>query len=164
MEMQEAKFFRWLTRFEMAGVTVTLGLMTVVVFLQVFFRFVIKGSLPWSEELSRYLMIWAVFFGASMGAKSGAHIGVEAFTRLFPRSARKAAILIAGFFSVLFCIIIFFLSAKVVGAIYKTGQVSPAMEMPMYWAYLAVPVGSIMMAVRFLQATAIKWKKEGGNA
>ena len=36
---------------------VMLAVMSVVVFLQVIFRFVIKASLPWSEELSRYLLV-----------------------------------------------------------------------------------------------------------
>ncbi len=161
MEKEQSKFFQWLDMSEKTAVTILLGAMIIVVFLQVFFRFVIKGSLPWSEELSRYLMVWAVFIGASMGAKAGAHIGVGAFVSLFPKKLRMVAVLLSGFLSVLFCLIILVLSFKVVLSIKAAGQLSPAMEIPMYWAYLAVPVGMLLMGIRFIQATVGKFKEEG---
>jgi len=163
MEEVQSKFFAWLDKLEKAAVTTLLSAMTIVVFLQVFFRFVIKGSLPWSEELSRYLMVWAVFIGASMGAKVGAHIGVGAFVSLFPKEIRRAAIIFSGLLSVLFCLIILVLSVKVVISIKLAGQISPAMEIPMYWAYLAVPVGMLLMGIRFIQATVCKFKEEGAT-
>ena len=52
--------------------------MSVIIIYQVFSRFVLEASLPWSEELTRYLMIWAVFIGASLALRNGALIGVEA--------------------------------------------------------------------------------------
>ena len=42
---------------------VMLAVMSVVVFMQVVFRFLIKSSLPWSEELSRYLLVYITYFG-----------------------------------------------------------------------------------------------------
>ncbi len=161
MDLKIARLSLWLDRFEKGAVTALLGTMIVVVFLQVFFRFVIKGSLPWSEELSRYIMVWAVFFGASMGAKSGAHIGVEVFVNLFPPNVRRAMTIVSGLLTQTFCVMVLVLSLQVVFSIYEMGQVSPAMEIPMYIPYLAVPVGAVMMSIRFMQATYAKWKKEG---
>jgi len=145
----------WLDWFEKTAVTALLGTMILVVFLQVIFRFVLKGSLPWSEELARYVMVWAVFIGASMGAKSGAHIGVGALVKLFPRGWRKSLVVVSASFSVVFCAVVFYLSAKVVLNIFMSGQVSPAMEIPMYLAYAAVPVGILLMGVRFVEAAVI---------
>ncbi len=161
MESRLAIFFHWLDRFEKGAVTVLLGTMTIVVFLQVFFRFVLKGSLPWSEELARYVMVWAVFFGASMGAKTGAHIGVEAFVNFFPNNIRRSMIIVSAVFTQIFCAFVFVLSLQVVVSISEMEQVSPAMEIPMYIPYIAVPVGAILMSVRFMQAAVTKWKTEG---
>jgi TRAP-type C4-dicarboxylate transport system permease small subunit len=160
MEMRLARLSQWLDKFEKGAVTVLLGTMTIVVFLQVFFRFVVKGSLPWSEELSRYVMVWAVFFGASMGAKTGAHIGVEAFVNFFPQKIKRSMIIISAGFTQIFCVLVFVLSLQVVIRIYQMGQVSPAMEIPMYIPYLAVPVGAVLMSIRFLQASVGKWNSE----
>lgn len=151
-----SKLLSYLDKLQTAIVVVALSGMIVVVGLQVFFRFVVKGSLPWSEELARYLMVWTVFIGASLGAKEGAHIGVEAFVRLLPKSMYKAACVLAGIISIVFCIVVTFLSLKVVNNIYLSGQLSPAMEIPIYWAYLAIPVGMILMAISFLQAVVEK--------
>lgn len=154
----EPKLLSFLDKLQTGIVVVALGGMIVVVGLQVFFRFVVKGSLPWSEELARYFMVWAVFIGASLGAKEGAHIGVEAFVRLLPKPLYKVACILAGIISIVFCIVVTFLSVKVVNNIYLSGQLSPAMEIPMYWAYLAMPVGMILMAISFLQAVVEKFR------
>ena len=37
---------------------------TLVVTMQVVCRYLLKDLPPWSEELSRYLFIWAIFMGA----------------------------------------------------------------------------------------------------
>jgi C4-dicarboxylate transporter DctQ subunit len=161
MELKLSRFLQWLDQFEKWAITLLLGSMIIVVFLQVFFRFVIKGSLPWSEELARYIMVWAVFFGASMGAKTGAHIGVEAFVNLFSKKLKRVMIVVSCIFTQIFCLLVCVLSLQVVFRIYEMGQVSPAMEIPMYWAYLSVPVGAILMDIRFLQAAVLKWKREG---
>jgi len=149
-------FFRVLDNLEDAVVTVLLSTMVVVVFLQVVFRFLVKASLPWSEELARYLMVWTVFIGASMGAKVGAHVGVEAFLQLLPMGARRYVMAIGGLITFTFCLVMVKLSLDVVQHISSTGQVSPAMLIPMYLPYLALPVGFCLMAIRSLQASHAK--------
>lgn len=153
MGRPQSNFFSRLDKIEIFIVTILLGAMIVVVFLQVFFRFIIKGSLPWSEELARYLMVWTVFIGASIGAKEGAHIGVEALVSIFPAKVKYFATLLTGFFCVFFCGIIAVVSYKVVLFLNSSGQLSPAMRLPIYWAYLSIPIGSILMGLRFIQAT-----------
>jgi TRAP-type C4-dicarboxylate transport system permease small subunit len=46
------------------------------VVLQVFARYVIQISLPWTEELARYTMIIASFLGAGTVSRKGDHLGV----------------------------------------------------------------------------------------
>ena len=46
-------------------VVIMLSVMSVVVFAQVIFR-IIHMSIPWSEELSKYLLIWSTFLGSAM--------------------------------------------------------------------------------------------------
>jgi len=149
---KEPALLRGLSILESGIVTISLLAMIVVVFLQVFFRYVVHYSLPWSEELARYLMTWVVFVGASMGAKEGVHIGVAAFVNIMPRWFQKADIIFSGLCSIIFGLATSYVGYLAVARIAKMGQISPAMEIPMWIAYLPICVGSFCMAIRFGQA------------
>ncbi|MCL6558904.1 MAG: TRAP transporter small permease [Firmicutes bacterium] len=129
-----------------------LSAMTVVVFLQVVFRFVIKGSLPWSEELARYLMVWATFIGAGLAAANNAHIGVEFFVKLFGPRASKFFLTLTYLVVMATSLVLVNYSWVIVNYQINTGQVSPAMAIPMVIPYLALPVGIIYMAICFTLA------------
>lgn len=51
--------------------------MTVMIFMQVVYRYVLADSLSWSEELARYMFIWSVAMGSALALKTRSHIGVE---------------------------------------------------------------------------------------
>ena len=125
--------------------------MVVVVILQVIFRYIIRGSLPWSEELSRYLMVWITFLGASIGVKRGAHVGVEALVIALPRKAQTIVRYLGIVISLIFCIVVLNASLGILTRQIASQQVSPAMRMPMWWAYLAIPSGFSLMTIRFIQ-------------
>jgi C4-dicarboxylate transporter DctQ subunit len=177
---------KWLEKLETALVTVTLTGMTIAVFLQVFFRFAagfdvyLEGKgieaaflrsisgwfhyaslnvLTWTEELARYFMIWTVFVGAALGARLGVHVGIEAVVALFPAKITRAAYLLAGVISMIFCLFVCYYGLNMVRNIAEWGQVSPAMAIPMTWVYAAVPVGCLLMAVHFIQAAIEKFVK-----
>src|SRR6185295_14528954 len=62
-----------------------IGAMTVLVTIQVFARYVLNDTPPWSEELCRYLFVWASFLGACLAMRRAAHLGVDSLVaRLSP--------------------------------------------------------------------------------
>lgn len=129
------------------AVCAMLLVMVVVVFLQVIFRFVLHSSLPWSEELARYLMVWISFLGASIGVKRKSHIGVEFLVSLLPPRWKKRAAL---FVSAVSCVFFGYLVVYGERILQTVGsQLSPAMEVSM-----AIPYGSILTggALMFLYA------------
>ena len=38
-----------------------LSLMSLIIFVQVIMRYLMRNSLSWSEELARYLFIWSIY-------------------------------------------------------------------------------------------------------
>ena len=53
---------------------------------QVFFRYFLGEPLVWSDELARYLFIWASFLGWIIAARRGSHLTIDMLaTRLAPR-------------------------------------------------------------------------------
>ncbi|KUO51508.1 MAG: hypothetical protein APF76_17750 [Desulfitibacter sp. BRH_c19] len=159
---RQSSFFSFLDKFEDYSVTILYATMVIVIFLQVFFRFVIKASLPWSEELARYIMAYAVFIGAAIAAKEGAHIGINVIVGALPKPFDKYMRGIAMFISFIFAALLLYLSIIIVMFLMKTGQKSPAMLIPIWIAYLSVPLGAILMSIRFLQSTYLNFKEERG--
>ncbi|KJS23062.1 MAG: hypothetical protein VR72_02450 [Clostridiaceae bacterium BRH_c20a] len=159
---KQSLFFSFLDKFEDYSVTALYLVMVVVIFLQVFFRFVIKASLPWSEELARYIMAWAVFIGASIAAKEGAHIGIDSIVSRLPKKVEQYIRTFAMALSFLFSVVLVYLAVLVIQFLMKTGQKTPAMMIPMWIAYFSVLFGSVLMSIRFCQATYLKFKDGKG--
>ena len=142
---------KFLNNFEEFIVVPIVAVMTAVIVLQVFFRYVLKGSLPWSEELARYLMIWVTFVGASIGVKRGAHIGVEVLVMSLPKNVQTIVKYVGGVITIIFCVVVFYASLSILQRQIISNQISPAMRIPMWWAYSAIPAGTLLMTIRFIQ-------------
>lgn len=160
---KQPAFFTLLDKFEDYSVTILYMLMIVAIFLQVFTRFVIKYSIPWTEELARYLMAWAVFIGAGIGAKESAHVGIDALVEVLPKKLKGYIKVIALVISMVFSIILIFLSIIMLEFLITTGQTSPAMKLPMWIPYCSVLVGGVLMSIRFGQVAYWKLKELRGQ-
>jgi len=51
--------------------------MTLIVCANIFARSVFNASFSWSEEVARFLMIWAALCGAAMAVRRGAHFRMD---------------------------------------------------------------------------------------
>jgi TRAP-type C4-dicarboxylate transport system permease small subunit len=132
-----------------AAVLITLvAVMTVVVFLQVVYRYVLTQPLHWSEELARYLFVWLSILGATLGLQKRGHFGLDFFYRMFPDKGRR-----------ILQFLIYLLMGSVILVILVQGiklvqitvlQESPAMGISMGWAYGCLPVAAALMAIHLL--------------
>jgi TRAP-type C4-dicarboxylate transport system permease small subunit len=129
------------------GVSLTV-VMVVAVFLQVVFRYVVNQPLSWSEELARYVFVWASMLGASMGVKKKTHFCLDAFLKLFPQTQRK---IIEAFLYVLISVLLIVLVYY--GALFSRDlyvQTAPGLNIPMAIPYAAVPVGALLMLLHIV--------------
>lgn len=67
-----------------------LVLMTVFVFAQVVWRYVLGSSLQWAEPGSVMIMGWFIFLGAAVGIREGYHLSFDILLYLVPDSVRNA--------------------------------------------------------------------------
>ena len=119
--------------------------MTILILLQVFFRFVIYMPFPWSEEAARYLMIWMGMLGSVVALENGRHIGVEFFMEKLPATIRRplavlVQVIMAGFLALMF-------RQGIELCMYNFDQQSPAMEISMLIPFSAIPVGCGLMVL-----------------
>ena len=139
-----------------------------LVFLQVIMRYVFSSSLSWSEELARYLFLWQIWLGASYAVKERKHLRIEAVQSMIKSASGKIRFeLVALFLWLVFSIFMVYKGGELVKLLFVRGQVSPAMRVPMAYAYASVPVGCLLMSIRLIAEIRTMFKEyssaEGGT-
>lgn len=107
--------------------------------------------LSWAQELCVYMFVWMAKFGAAYGVRTGIHVGIDVLVNRLPERGKRAAIFFSLAAGALFTAIVGTLGATLVWGLAHTDQVSSDLELPMWWVYLCVPLGSYLMSFRFLQ-------------
>ncbi|MFA5028435.1 MAG: TRAP transporter small permease [Candidatus Methylomirabilota bacterium] len=122
-------------------VVVILAVLCVNVFAQVILRYLFFYSSRWTLEFSRYLMIWAVMLVAGPALKHGFLVGVDTVVeRLRPTVRLWVACALRVAMTVLSATI-FVQSLWLMQSQWEMQQMSPALEIPIVYMYLAIPVG-----------------------
>lgn len=125
------------------GMVITGIAMTLIILIQVFFRFVVYRPVPWSEEAARYLMIWLGMLGSVVALRKGRHIGITALVDVLPTRISRVVVYMVRLIMIGFLGIISWEGVQL--AVFNYPQMSAAMEITMMIPYLAIPVGAVMM-------------------
>jgi TRAP-type C4-dicarboxylate transport system permease small subunit len=127
------------------GLAGLLLVMTVLIFWQVFARFVVGRPLYFSDEIARFAMIWLTFIGAGYAYRKGLMISVDIVLEYAgPKLARAMRVLVV-LASALFAFILVKYGFEMVGRV--SNQTAPSTRVSMMWPYLAVPLGGIVILV-----------------
>lgn len=118
--------------------------LVIVTTLQVVFR-VAFNALTWSEEMSRYLLVWGTFFGATLAYKRGNHIAVTFVIDFFPTKFRVWFNILTYLLSLAFCYIVVQQGLSMIQM--QVFQVSPALQLPMKYVYWSIPVSFGIMII-----------------
>ncbi|MEM7545162.1 MAG: TRAP transporter small permease [Pseudomonadota bacterium] len=140
-----------LTRLEEVISCLCMGVMVVVIGMQVFNRYILGSSLVWSEELGRFLFIWSVWVGCSLAMRADRHLRVTALSAFSGPRVRFGLEVFAQLATLVFCGIAVVWGTQMILFLMNTGQQAPALEIPIYWVYIALPIGMTLMAIRCLQ-------------
>ena len=152
-------FWRIWNNIEMGICVVSLGVVTVLAFSNVVGRYVLNTSIPWSEEVCKFFVIWICFGGAAYAYRVGANIGVSYFVEKLPPKIRfyfstLSGLVIVGFFALLF----YYGSIRVLDQI-AVNQVSTAARIPLAIPYASVPIGAFLVIGRLFQQIVSNWKE-----
>ena len=124
---------------------------SLLLFVNVVLRYVFLLPIYWAEEFVRYLMVWLIFIGASQVTQWGGHVAVDIVPRLLSKRGNAVLAFAVNVVCILFCVLLAYLSIKQMMRVKGAGQISPALEIPMWIAYLSIPAGTILMFIRFVQ-------------
>lgn len=116
------------------------GLMVAMIFfttIQVVFR-VFFTAFSWTEEITCFLLVYATLVGTAVAFKRGSHIAVTFLTQRLPGVARTLLSVGVHLLGIAFFAVMAGYGALLMGT--ESGQLSPGMQIPMSWVYVAFPV------------------------
>ena len=122
---------------------ICLGLMIIIMIAEVIWRNSFM-SITWSEEVTAtFLGTWFIFVGASVPLKGGQLIGVQFIKSRLPMKVAITVTIAGGLMTLIFLSLVTKYGFNLVKI--TMSQPSPALMWPMGYAYLAVPVGCLIM-------------------
>lgn len=160
------KFLRLLdNKLEEVLMGILLICMVVIMCIQVACRYCLNYSLTWSEELTRYLFVWAGFISISYCVKKRISIKIEQFERLLPDKVAKVLDVFRNALLICFAIYMLPFAMRYLQQCINNGSTSSSLGIPMYYVQVAPLVGFALVAIRLIQALleSIRVLKEGGE-
>jgi TRAP-type C4-dicarboxylate transport system permease small subunit len=125
---------------------VGIGIMTVIVILGVFFRYVLLSPIGWTEEAARYVMIWAASLAISMGIMKGEHVGLTFIFKAFPPRFQRV---IATGVNLSILYFLWILTERGYWmAVNGAKQVSSLLGVSMIWSLAAIPFAGLLAMVQ----------------
>lgn len=142
------KVDHFLFAIEKAVICISLTTMLVIASTQVILRNVFHTGITWGEVFVRHMVLFLLFFGASLSTRNKTHIQMDVSTKITPKKLQPTF----NFVINLFCILITSYLAKAALMFFhdeKAGGGILFANVP-EWVFIAViPVGFILLSVRF---------------
>jgi TRAP-type transport system small permease protein len=133
---------------EFVMVTLMVAMVSLVTY-QVFQRYVLEYTPPWSEELAVYLMIWFGIIGIPVGVRLNAHMSLHYFADKMPKGVQKVSTFITYLMMLGYVGVLAYQGAQMV--MLTMPQLSPAMGLPVGLVYLSLPVAAVLMGIFILE-------------
>jgi len=127
-----------------ATICLLMAAMVVNVLWQVLTRFILATPSSYTEELARYLMIWLGLLGGAFGVGQKSHLALDLLTTRLTGARQK---IVATFIAV--SVLAFALAILLGGGLrlvwlsFALGQTSGALQVPLGYVYLVVPVAGV---------------------
>jgi TRAP-type C4-dicarboxylate transport system permease small subunit len=127
-----------------------LAAMTIIVFLQVFFRYALNSPLPWPEEIARLMIVWLTFIGGYMALREKKHIGFNLLMKKLPNHIEHIITIVGKILVILF---LFVMIKEGIGFVRRFATVPMSYtQLPIgIVAYTVFPTSGVLMLLQMLQ-------------
>ncbi|MCB5364127.1 TRAP transporter small permease [Pusillimonas sp. CC-YST705] len=131
---------------------VLFGLMALLVCLDVVMRNLSNHSIPWSVEMTEYMLMVAAFLAAPWLAYTNDHIRVDVLVRGLPPCGRKAADVIGNLICLVISLILAYESIKsLISNAEQGSMVFKVLIFPEWWLAIPITISFILLSVEFIR-------------
>lgn len=123
--------------------SIGLWIMTAIIAMQVFARYVLNDSPAWAEQAALLLMIWYVFIAAAAGVREGFHIRIAIFADSLPAKLRHKVVLLGHLVVVAFGAAMAYYGVELAQATWQ--HVIPTLGISRGYAYAPIAISGLMI-------------------
>lgn len=114
-------------------------------------RYGFSFSIFWAEEITNYIIIWITLLGSGICVRRGLHMSVDIIFIHVIGTLRTVLIIMGIAGSMLFALLIIIVGFQQVQNVINYAQFTPALRLPMYIPYLALPLGGLFMVSEYIE-------------
>jgi TRAP-type C4-dicarboxylate transport system permease small subunit len=127
-------------------VILIMSVLVIDVLWQVASRYIMREPSSWTDELAGFLLIWVGLFGAAYATGKKDHLAIDLLPRKLTPERRKYLNLFINILIALFALIIMVIGGiRLVYITFKLNQISSALEIPIGYVYLVVPISGLFI-------------------
>lgn len=146
------KILKWLNKnLEGSLMIALLILISLTMMAQIIMRYIFHASMSWPEEACRYMWIASTCFSLGYVTKNNSALKVDVVMTILPKKISKFLGMIIDIFLLILHGYMTVYSFITMQMIIRSGQLSPAMRMPMWILYLILTVGFALGTFRYGQ-------------
>jgi len=147
-----SKILMWICAFLMLA-------MVLIVFIEVIRRYALHLTWPWSEELVRYMIVYATFLGGPAAYRMGALTCFDLVVLKMPTKTQNILKYVVNTIIIALCVLILKYSLVVVQSPAIHLMKSAGLKFSMSIPYASIPIGMILMIIFGIEQYFIIHKK-----
>jgi TRAP-type C4-dicarboxylate transport system permease small subunit len=120
-----------------------LAAITLLVSVQIFFRYILHSPLTWPEEVIRLLFVWLSFLGATIVFRRGGHFRLKFIFELLGRKAGRRLRVFTDVLMLAFIALLFYQGVAILKMAFISRYMS--INLSVGWSYLAIAVSCLLM-------------------
>lgn len=153
------KLLKWLwSYFEECILVASLAGMAIIMMLQIVMRYLFGSSLPWPEEVSRYLLVISCYLGSGYMLRQGFLIRMDVVLTILPKPAARFIDLLGRLITIVFFGYFCYVSIGMTAMCYRYGMTASSLPMPYFLVYAVTALGFFLGVVRGIQSFIV-WVK-----
>lgn len=143
---------KWLDRnAEKALASALLAAIVLLIFGNVFMRYVMNASLSWGEELTLWMFVWFVWLGVSYAFQTGDHVRITVFRDLLGVRGQRYVDVLVALLVLVFLLLLTKACIDLMRMPVVAHQSSVVLGLPIPILYASAPVGALLSSIRVVQ-------------
>ena len=132
-----------------------LVVMTVLVFWQVFLRYVLNHSNAWTELTAIMLMSWFIFLGSAVGVRENYHLGFDVLLYVLPPGSKRILRTISDLVVLAFALGMIWYGISLMRL--QWNEVLPSLGISGAFRYLPLTAGGVLITLFSLERIVLRW-------